>query len=80
MALYDITDAELEDLRGKPLHAAVKWHSWIEEVGAAADYALDGTARSYGANGEPRRPGQGGNWSPSRAHRWWLIDHRAGLA
>ncbi|AWJ88898.1 hypothetical protein Sp245p_03390 [Azospirillum baldaniorum] len=85
MSLYRIENFVSQRLANRAdwkdaVDAAWKWHPAIEEVSAAADYALDGTARSWGHT----------TWRPHSSRFWkdpsqlwlgvWAEHHRAGLA
>ncbi|WP_431861461.1 hypothetical protein [Azospirillum sp.] len=72
----DVAPAEYHDM----VQAVWKWNPAVEEVSAASDYALDSMARSTGGPRHQRREGQGGDWSADRSLRWWMIDHREGVA
>lgn len=57
--------------------AFTAWQKWRRpHHDAAADYALDGTARSMGAPRHQRPAGLGGDWTADREVRWFSIRQR----
>lgn len=66
--LYPITQAERVEILAENFGCTIHWHRYQDENSAAADYALDATARSTG--NDPIIVGDRNWW-----HREWLARH-----